>query len=455
MWKVSELEARLESLVSRGEINEWKYSETEKLRKEFYLIQEKTGSEVQVGLDQDRMVNQSEVNVMITVPAGGDGKHGVGHRKLSLKLDLNSQLSQLVDSAKMSQEKQWSLPGVSKRAKVRPELCYKGLISNFDQTSEGILEDMNQAIASVDSGIFNSSEIFVTRTQGQSKTSTGFEKEINSSKIFSEVCFSYDRSHEESEEFLITEWNCHPEQFNYLQMCQDSALFAEKSLETVRPPSGEMSVLIHSDVIAEIMHDSLSHLRGESEYYQMPFLSEGSEFVKGFDGDAFEMSLDPGADYMLGSASFGRFGTAQQAYTLVKNNKVMGNINSPQFAQYTGREQTPYLGNLRIEAKGKPFEKLTASSDKVLEILQFSGLFTSPLDLTFSSEIRLARLYDNERGTVQYIKGGSLSGNLMSNLKGVMWSKEQSTAHIAEWSGSCKGYIGPKHAVLADVMISS
>jgi predicted Zn-dependent protease len=455
MWNVNDLERELKNLVSDGSVKEWRLSESEQQRKEFYLIQEKSGSEVQVGLDQDRMVNQSEIHAMVTVPSNEDGKHGVGQRKLFPKLDLKAQLEKLVDSAQVSQEKQWSLPEFSKRAKVKPELCYKGLQSNFDLTSEGILEDMNQAIASVDTGLFNSSEIFVTKTEGRSKTSTGFESEAAVSKIFSEVCFSCDRSHEESEEFLITAWNCHPEQFNYLQMCQDSSLFAEKSLGTVRPPSGEMAVLIHADVIAEIMHDSLSHLRSEAEYYQMPFLAEGSDFVKDFDGEAFEMSLDPGADYMLGSAKFGRFGVAQQEYSLVKNNKVTGNIRSPQFAQFMGKEQTPYLGNLKIETKGKPFEKLAGSAPKVLEILQFSGLFTSPLDLTFSSEIRLARLYDNETGTTQYIKGGSLSGNLMANLRNVQWSKEQSTAHVAEWGGGCKGYIGPKYAVLSDVTISS
>jgi hypothetical protein len=90
----------------------------------------------------------------------------------------------------------------------------------------------------------------------------------------------------------------------------------------------------------------------------------------------------------------------------------------------------------------------------VIEILQFSGLFADPNSGTFSSEIRLAKLYDNEKNQITYLKGGSLSGSINENFKKVKFSKNRvKKAHFSSNSPVGQGYYGPEFALMNDVSI--
>ena len=100
------------------------------------------------------------------------------------------------------------------------------------------------------------------------------------------------------------------------------------------------------------------------------------------------------------------------------------------------------------------YEELTQQAPLVLEILQFSGLFTDANTGTFSSEIRLARLFDNEKKQVTYIKGGSLSGSISENFRELRLSHSKiSRAHFSNESANGQGYFGPEYALLSNVSI--
>ena len=91
---------------------------------------------------------------------------------------------------------------------------------------------------------------------------------------------------------------------------------------------------------------------------------------------------------------------------------------------------------------------------RVIEILQFSALFSDANSGTFSSEIRLAKLYDNERGTVVYLKGGSLSGSIHENFRDLRLSSQRvRKAAFSSDEPSGQGYYGPDYALLNDVSI--
>ena len=95
-----------------------------------------------------------------------------------------------------------------------------------------------------------------------------------------------------------------------------------------------------------------------------------------------------------------------------------------------------------------------AGSAQVLEILQFSALFADPNSGTFSSEVRLARLYDNVSGAVTYLKGGSLSGSFTENFKAARFSSERvKQSHFSSGSPVGQGYYGPEYVLLSDVSV--
>ena len=138
----------------------------------------------------------------------------------------------------------------------------------------------------------------------------------------------------------------------------------------------------------------------------------------------------------------------------MESNRVVASLTDKQFADYLGNTATTSRGNIVVDPGKLSYAELTQAAPQVLEILQFSGLFADPYSGTFSSEIRLARLYDNVKGTVTYLKGGSLSGSIRDNFKGARISKERvKRAHFESNSMHGHGYFGPEYAMLSDVSI--
>jgi hypothetical protein len=119
---------------------------------------------------------------------------------------------------------------------------------------------------------------------------------------------------------------------------------------------------------------------------------------------------------------------------------------------------TTARGDLVIEGGSLSRGELARAAPKVLEILQFSGLFADANSGTFGSEIRLARLHDNVKGTVSWIKGGSLSGSITENFRAARFSRERvRRAQFSSGGGSGasrgQGYFGPEFALMNDVSI--
>ena len=115
---------------------------------------------------------------------------------------------------------------------------------------------------------------------------------------------------------------------------------------------------------------------------------------------------------------------------------------------------TATRGNLVVGAGTRSREELIRSAPKVLEILQFSYLNGDPFSGTFSSEIRLARLHDNVKGTVSYLKGGSLSGSVADNFRRVKLSKELGRrSYFSAEMTEGHGYQGPAYGLLSDVSV--
>ena len=144
----------------------------------------------------------------------------------------------------------------------------------------------------------------------------------------------------------------------------------------------------------------------------------------------------------------------QTPFRLVEKNRVIATATDKRYADYLGAPSTTVRGNVVVDAGLLSHEELTRQAPQVIEILQFSGLFADPNSGTFGSEIRLAKLYDNETGKVTFLKGGSLSGSFTENFRGARFSKSRvKRAHFNANSAQGEGYFGPEHALLSEVSI--
>jgi hypothetical protein len=213
-------------------------------------------------------------------------------------------------------------------------------------------------------------------------------------------------------------------------------------------------VLIDSEVLATLLNGHVSQLTAANSYNGLPFVRPGDELIPGGPADSFTLTLDPGLEYGADTAAISEQGSLQEKLVLVENNRVQATASDKQYADYLSSSPTTVRGDLVMEPGSLSYAELTKAEPQVLEILQFSGLFADANSGTFSSEIRLGRLFDRQSGTVRYIKGGSLSGSISENFRGARFSKERvRRAHFSSNNTKGEGYFGPEFALLTGVSI--
>jgi hypothetical protein len=452
-WQREQLLKALHDKTLKGGWAQWALLEVEEDRQEFYLIQ---SAQHRVELDQSREVHNQvfKLRAYIEKP---DGRLGTSESPLFQKLDLNNQLQDLEKKAMLGGEKTWHFPERWEKSNRQPQKAYPPMVDDLVGCATQIYQDLERSIRESKNGEFNSAELFVTREKRRRTLSTGFTNETLESRIYAEVCFSAtDRSTGLSEEFLITRWAAHPEQLDFTKMCSESAEFAKASLQTEKPPSGQYAVLLHADVLRPLFHDVLSQLNARQRYFQLPYLEKGKELIPQFSGVPFAMSLNPDRDFCFASGAYSGEGSMQHELTLASGNVILQNPTSSQMSQYLDQPETTVLGSVVVTPESvESYEELKGAKPQVLEILQFSGLFTNEMDLTFSSEIRLARLYDGQTGKAKFIKGGNLSGHFPTNFKGVLWGGKVVVENHEESGGGGTTYVGPQMALVTDVSVSS
>ncbi len=457
-WEIEDLSEKLQAKKTQNAIHQYVILEQTQNRIEHYLLKDPiSGKPV---ADQKRSVEKTDLTLKLWVKKANQ-RLGAGSKPLLRNRPLVEQIESLMKQAEMSDEEYWEIPEVESdqaSGQRAPETLYSGFKTDFLGSTNKISKDLSSAILGV-SGEFNSAELFFNYLTTKTWASNGFVKEIEQSRIYAEVCFSASgpdqKGQLKSEEFLVTAWAAHPEQLDFRKMCEQSVEGAKGSLKTELPQSGTYDVLVAADVVSELFHNVLWQLDGEQQYKKYPHLKESEEFSKDFSGEPFRLVLDPEVDFGMASGKSSSFGFIQKPMTLLENNKVLNTLFDVKISQYLKRPQTTSSGNLKLEAEGLPADELRMKRGKVLEILQFSGLFVDPMSLTFSSEIRLAKLFDQSSGKVSYVKGGNLSGNIRENMSRVLWSKETQSYGRQQDVNHVEAYSGPAYALLNDVSVSS
>lgn len=451
-WNLDELKAELEALRASGRLHAFTASRTLTDRREFYLIQDQA---TRVALDQARQVEAEALRAQVVVRKP-NGRLGAAAQPLVRFQPLAPQLEALLLAAAIGDEEPWELPALPAEKAPPVSNAAHALAADLAKGAGTIEADLRAAAIHTD-GIFNSAELFVTFEKARQLASNGFDHTSERSRIYAEVCFSHqDPASRDSEEFLVTRWFAHPEQANLRQMCAESRDYAAASLHTQKPVTGSYSVILHADVLGELWNTFLGQLDAQDLYYKQPFRGPGMDLIPGFSGDPFELFVDPNIDYCFASRATDAFGVPQKRLRLAAGNKVEASLTSQRFAQYLKLRPTTEAGCVVIEPKvHRALDELRGTPGKVLEVLQFSGLFASKNSLTYSSEIRLARLFDNEKGTVSFVKGGNLSGNILENFGGVRWSSERTLFNHQDYAGAGLGYSGPAAALVTNVAVSS
>jgi len=447
-WNLDQLKSELKS---QKKLKNWIIVQENIHRRERYFLMDGQGEKKSVGLDQDREVNSQNVEVKLMVDIGKPDRQGEITKKLFKGEPLGPQIEKAIAAAEVTDHQAWSLPKDLPTQVPEVKSCDPKMLEDLNGTMNQVTAQIMETALSFPSTQFNSSELFMSVHLKELHLSNGLTHRSQQSRMYVEAAYSYAQDGK-SDEYLHTAWTVSPSDVSVADIFNEASSRALHSLDVQKPVTGKYSVIVDADVLATLMAGYVDHLKSKSEYLQLPFKKIGEDFVEGAIGDLITLTLDPSLEYGAVTVSVSELGTLEKPIRLVKNNKVIAHAIDQQHAQYLSKKPTTHKGNVVLSPGKLSHDELTAAAPQVLEILQFSGLFFSPHSGTFSSEIRLARLFDHKSGKITYIKGGSLSGSIAENFKNAQFSKE--TAKKAQFDyHQSDGYFGPKYALLSQVSV--
>jgi predicted Zn-dependent protease len=450
-WKLDQLKAQLSK---RKEVKAWIITQEHAHRRERYFLLDRDG----LGLDQDRDTSTQNIQVRLFVRLSDHGRQGEITKKFFVSRSLEEQLDQAIKAALQTDHKTWELP-TELHAKL-PQLSTTD--SRMAEDLEGVMSELtNQISAAVvkkRATVFNSAELFLSIHDRELHLSTGLIHRSSQSRIYAEAAYSINSKsiggEPISDEYLNTQWAVSLDDISTDKLFDETSGRVEHLLDVKKPETGRYSVIVDKEVLALLFNDMLTQLSAANAYNQLPFIKPGSELIAGASEDLISLWLDPMLEFGADTASLSEQGVLQRQIKLVDQNRVIATSADKQYADYLGIPAGTSRGDVVVQPGSLSYDELTKYAPKVIEILQFSGLFADPNSGTFSSEIRLAKLYDNVTGTVQYLKGGALSGAVTDNFKGVRFSNQQvKHAHFESGGARGRGYLGPGHALLTNVSI--
>ena len=441
-------------LSKRSEIKGWMIQVENIHRLERYFLLDKN----EIATDQDREVKQQNIRIRIFVNKKDPARQGEAEKIISLTLPLEEQVDSAVRSALETDIQKWELPARLDIKFPKLKTADPLMLENLNRVMRDMTDQIYRISLKKRDVTFNSAELFLSNHGYETHLSNGLTHHSNRTKIYAEAVFST-LPGKNSDEYLEYQWASSLSEFSIDELFNKAAERARyTSLVVKKPESGSYFVLVDSAVLDLLMHDYLTQLSGGSKYLKLPFIEVGDELIKDAAGDLINLKLDPYLDYGADTAAVSSDGLLQSPMDVVRDNRVLETLSGKQYSDYLNKQPTTVRGNLVMPAGKYSRDQLISMQPKVLEILKFSALFTDPYSGTFSSEIRLGRIFNREKGTVEYIKGGSLSGSIFANFKNVRFSdrlvmRSSFSPGMSANGESVSGYFGPEFALLSDVSV--
>jgi predicted Zn-dependent protease len=449
-WNLDQLKS---DLSRRKEIKAWIITEEHTHRRERYFMSD--GGHL--ATDQDRNIHSRNISVRLFVHLNKPGRQGEVTKKFFSSMPLKDQLDTAVQAALQTDHQSWELP--TELPKNLPTLRTSDprMAEDLNRVMDQLTTQIDLAVKKKRNTVFNSAELFLSVHNRSLSLSNGFNHRSSQSRIYTEAAYSFSKKDSQnkirSDEYLTTQWAVSLDHLPIDHLFDEASDRAENSLDTEKPKTGKYSVIVDAEVLATLLHGHLTQLSAAHAYNSLPFIKPGQELIPHANGDLLTISIDPSLEYGAGTTAVSDQGLLQTPVKLVEQNQVLTTLTDKQYSDYLGIPPTTFRGNVVVDPGNLTHEELTQESPQVLEILQFSGLFADSNSGTFSSEIRLARLYDNKTKKVTYVKGGSLSGSISENFRGLRLSKSRVNRSHFSSDSAAQGYYGPEYALLSEVSI--
>ncbi len=436
-----------------GALFGWEVRVTRKNSYQELLYPDGTGGKENLLVPQTIRFPVAETDYTLTVYV----RHGepvvMGNATLTLypDSDMEAQVNDAIAAATAIRNKPWELvrpSSVSRRPKVR--LLDPKIKNDPAGAAKYIRQRANDCFTGCKGSLsVNYGELFLDMYEIRTVTGTGMDYTRETSSVYFEAA---------AEKLPLPNTQEVHRNAGAISLAGcDVGTFCEKLSEevfalgdtTLPETNGSVVLLVDADTVSAILHCLLAQLDAAMEYAKKPYLAEGAAIYGGElapDSETLTLALDPFLDYMAESTPYTPEGLVPIRGTVIEGSRVRSRKVSNRMSQYLGIGVNPVMGNIVIGPGSKSFDELVRSADRVIEVKSFSSLLLNSDYLTYSSEIKLAREYDNVKGTTRLLKGGVLSGNIKENFSSFLSSRELAVFNAVDdgFSGS-EGYCGPKY----------
>ncbi|MBT4792188.1 MAG: hypothetical protein HON90_11500 [Halobacteriovoraceae bacterium] len=367
--------------------------------------------------------------------------------------DLNAQVEKTFSNSLMVSNKAWDLAKKS-NGEYEAVLTNDPVIAeSITNAHEKLLLEIDDKVKTLDKVKVNSGELFTNLKTTYFEMSTGLAGTKENSDIYFEIALEK-LPLPNTQEVLKYKNAISIEDANLSRFINEVVEETLSIKETQLPKTNDNAVImIDGEAIADLMKELVTQFCASKEYEKSPFMTGGDSVFKGkkiSTSNQLNITLDPTVPVMAMSTPFTSEGMKPVKAEIVRDDKVMTQLISNRIGQYLEKEPNYIAGNIIVVQGDSSKEEIINSlgSREFIEILSFSSLLINPNTLTWSSEIKLGKLWKDGKVTAM-IKGGVVSGDIKENLSNFKFSNE--TIKKNNTGGGFyppSGYVGPNHMLI-------
>lgn len=357
--------------------------------------------------------------------------------------ELDAQLLTTFQHSLLVKNQKWDLPHNANEAYEAVVTSDPLIKEDIEKAHQLSLLDINNTVKTLNKVKVNSAELFTNFATRFFETSFGLTGTKETSDIYFEIALEK-QPLPNQQEVLKYKKAINLEEAKLGQFIDETVDETLSIRQTTLPnTSNNASILINAESIASLLFKLIWQLEASSEYTKTPFIPVGDKVYthdKISGSDILNITLDPTIPLMSHSTPFTHEGMKPQKKKIIADDTVVEQIINHKMGQYLHKEANYIAGNMAIEKGKYTKEELLRLNSECIEILSFSSLLVNFNTLTWSSEIKLGRLYKDGKA-IAMIKGGVVSGDIRENLANFNFSD------TIEKRAS-QGYQGPAHMLI-------
>jgi len=365
--------------------------------------------------------------------------------------NLEDQIDKTYQNSLLVGNKPWKLPTKINKDYEKVLTCDPIIKDDLNSAHNNMISEINESISSLDGVKVNSLELYTNLQTTYFETSEGFNGQKDNSDIYFEMAIEK-LPLPNTQEILKYKKAISIEDANLSSFIKETSDEAMSISETIVPKtSSNLNIIIDGEAISSLLTKLTGHLNAGREYEKSPFMKKGDSILstdKISGSDSINLTLDPTTPVMALSTPFTSEGMSPVKANVIKDNIVTNQLIHERIAQYLSKEPNYILGNIILDLGDLSKTELIDSVEECIEILSFSSLLINPNTLTWSSEIKLGKMFKNGK-LVSMVKGGVISGDIKINLTNFKLSNQEVKVNeIAGGFDEAKGYVGPSHMLI-------